>query len=66
MSLYWSVSASFGLIQNVSLKFPTVRRILRIPKTPSESATPFRDIVKILGNRAEKFLELQKERTKGK
>ncbi len=59
MSLYWSASASFGLLQNISLKFPRVRRILGIPKTPSESATPFKDIASIIAGRAAKFLEIQ-------
>ena len=40
-----------------------VRRIIRIPKTSSESATPIRDIVKIMRNRAKNFLELQEDRT---
>ena len=62
MSLYWSISASFGLVQNISLKFPRVRRILGIPKTPLESRTPFRDIVAIIASRAAKFVEIQKEK----
>ncbi|XP_028410881.1 cytochrome c oxidase assembly protein COX18, mitochondrial-like [Dendronephthya gigantea] len=66
MSLYWSASAGFGLLQNISLKFPRVRRILRIPKTPSESAMPFKDIASIIAGRAKKFLEIQRENMKKK
>ena len=61
MSLYWSASAAFGLLQNISLKFPRVRRILGIPETPSESATPFKDMAAIVAGRAKKFLNVQKD-----
>ena len=66
MSLYWGASATFGLLQNISLKFPSVRRILRIPKTPSESTTPFKDMAAIVASRATKFLEVQKDYTRKK
>ncbi|XP_014671250.1 PREDICTED: mitochondrial inner membrane protein COX18-like [Priapulus caudatus] len=45
LSLYWVSSSTFGLAQNVALKFPSVRRACRIPPAPSESQTPFRDMV---------------------
>lgn len=61
MSLYWSVSAGFGLIQNISLKFPRVRRFLGIQKTPSESATPFREMASIISGRTSTFLRIQRE-----
>jgi hypothetical protein len=66
MSLYWSVSASFGLLQNISLKFPRVRRILGIPKTASESAMPFKDMASVIAGRASKFLEVQKDHMRKK
>ena len=66
MSLYWSVSASFGLLQNISLKFPRVRRILGIPKTPSESERPFKNFASIIADRAVKFLEIQKDHKRKK
>lgn len=44
MCLYWTSSSLFGLAQNIVLKIPKVRRAVRIPQAPSESATPFQDM----------------------
>lgn len=44
MCYYWLCSSVFGLTQNIVFKFPAVRRLLRLPCTPSESQTPFRDL----------------------
>ncbi|XP_070187347.1 cytochrome c oxidase assembly protein COX18, mitochondrial-like [Littorina saxatilis] len=44
MCYYWVCSSLFGLGQNVLFKFPSVRRLLRLPRTPSESQTPFTDM----------------------
>ncbi|XP_032228236.1 cytochrome c oxidase assembly protein COX18, mitochondrial isoform X2 [Nematostella vectensis] len=61
MSLYWAVSAGFGVCQNVCLKLPTVRRQLGIPKTPSESKTPFRDLRNIAQAKMDTFLQKQRQ-----
>jgi hypothetical protein len=45
MCYYWVCSSLFGVGQNVLFKVPSVRRLLRIPQTPSESQTPFKDLV---------------------
>lgn len=42
--LYWTTSSCFGLMQNILIKLPKVRRFCRIPITPVESQTPFRDM----------------------
>ena len=47
MSWYWACSVVFGLGQNVFMMLPSVRRAVRIPITPDESQTPFRDMVKV-------------------
>lgn len=60
MSLYWTCSSSYGLAQNLLIKHPTVRRLLNIPKTPSESKQPYNDMISILKNRALKFLQIQR------
>ena len=44
MCYYWVCSSLFGLGQSVMFKMPSVRRLLRLPKTPSESETPFTDM----------------------
>ena len=43
--LYWSVSSFYGLAQNLVLMSPRARRLLRIPWTPAEKVTPYRDII---------------------
>lgn len=60
MSLYWACSSTYGLSQNIILKFPRVRRILNIPKTPSEHEKPIKAMAAILQSRAKRFIELQK------
>ncbi|KAL8619223.1 hypothetical protein ACOMHN_050005 [Nucella lapillus] len=44
MCYYWVCSSVFGLGQTVLFKLPSVRRLVRLPKTPSESQTPFTDM----------------------
>jgi len=61
MSLYWAVSAFFGLTQNIAFKFPAVRRQLGIPKTPSESEHPIRDMRNLARLKGEEFLRIQRE-----
>lgn len=46
MAWYWTCSVLFGLGQNILFQLPSVRRLLRIPITPEESQTPFRDMAK--------------------
>ena len=61
MTLYWAVSAGFGVVQNVAIKFPAVRRTLGIPVTPSESKTPFQDLAAIMSVKAAEFVRMQRE-----
>eukprot|EP00058_Branchiostoma_floridae_P016401 XP_002601889.1 hypothetical protein BRAFLDRAFT_86367 [Branchiostoma floridae] len=44
MSLYWTSSSAVGLAQNILLKLPWLRQACRIPPTPRDSPTPFRDM----------------------
>lgn len=60
MSLYWASSSVFGLLQNMTLKVPWVRRSLHIPKTPSEHRQPFQAILQAWRQRAETFLQHQR------
>ncbi|XP_078366701.1 cytochrome c oxidase assembly protein COX18, mitochondrial-like isoform X2 [Oculina patagonica] len=61
MCLYWSVSAFFGLAQNIAFKFPTVRRQLGIPKTSSESQRPIHDLKNLLQLKGQEFIRIQRE-----
>ncbi|XP_023238576.1 mitochondrial inner membrane protein COX18-like [Centruroides sculpturatus] len=51
ITLYWLQSSLFGLAQNLFLQVPRVRRMFRIPRTPSESQTPFQDMAEELKNK---------------
>lgn len=44
LSYYWLLSASYGLGQNVALRYPRVRRLFSIPVVPSESHQPIADM----------------------
>ncbi|XP_040442512.1 cytochrome c oxidase assembly protein COX18, mitochondrial isoform X1 [Falco naumanni] len=48
MSLYWLSSSFVGLSHNLLLRSPTFRRLCCIPRTKSDSDTPYRDIVSAL------------------
>ncbi|NWU65504.1 COX18 protein, partial [Pterocles burchelli] len=48
MALYWLSSSCVGLSHNLLLRSPTFRRLCCIPRTKSESDTPYRDIVAAL------------------
>lgn len=61
MCLYWAVSAFFGLAQNITFKFPAVRRLLGIPKTPNESQHPVQDLKNLLQLKGEEFVKIQRE-----
>ncbi|KAM4053882.1 cytochrome c oxidase assembly protein COX18, mitochondrial isoform 2-T2 [Anomaloglossus baeobatrachus] len=45
MALYWVSSSSVGLVHNLLLRSPAVRRLLRIPQTKSDSDTPYKDLL---------------------
>lgn len=61
MSLYWATSSSYGLIQNLLLMQPPVRRALGIPRAPSESVTPLKDKMEILRLRLSQLMEIQRK-----
>ncbi|KAI8436888.1 hypothetical protein MSG28_010330 [Choristoneura fumiferana] len=51
MCLYWVTSSSFGIVQNLCLLSPSLRRKLRIPEAPSELEQPYshmKDEVRLL------------------
>jgi inner membrane protein COX18 len=60
MCLYWAASAGYGVGQNLMMKFPKVRRNLGIPKTPSESKQPFKDLKKLLDIKMDSFIKKQR------
>ncbi|NXU52267.1 COX18 protein, partial [Turnix velox] len=48
MALYWLSSSFVGLSHNLLLRLPTFRRLCCIPRTKSDSDTPYRDLVSAL------------------
>ncbi|NXW83710.1 COX18 protein, partial [Alopecoenas beccarii] len=50
MALYWFSSSFVGLSHNLLLCSPTFRRLCFIPRTKSDSETPYRDIVSAFTN----------------
>lgn len=61
MSLYWAVSAGYGVGQNLLMKLPKMRRQLGIPKTPSESKQPFKDLKNLANIKVQNFIERQRQ-----
>ncbi|XP_032863668.2 cytochrome c oxidase assembly protein COX18, mitochondrial [Tyto alba] len=51
MALYWLSSSFMGLSHNLLLRSPTFRRLCCIPRTKSDSDTPYRDIVSALATK---------------
>lgn len=45
LTLYWATSSVFGLVQNVVIISPKVRRFCRIPQTPSELENPYQQVI---------------------
>uniref|UniRef100_A0A663MQJ0 Cytochrome c oxidase assembly factor COX18 n=1 Tax=Athene cunicularia TaxID=194338 RepID=A0A663MQJ0_ATHCN len=48
MALYWLSSSFMGLSHNLLLRSPTFRRLCCIPRTKSDSDTPYKDIASAL------------------
>ncbi|XP_053317616.1 cytochrome c oxidase assembly protein COX18, mitochondrial [Spea bombifrons] len=45
MALYWLSSSCVGLTHNLLLRSPALRRMCRIPRTKSDSDTPYKDLL---------------------
>jgi len=51
LALYWVSSSSFGLIQNLLLLSPKIRRFANIPKVNSEHERPYKHLVEKIRER---------------
>lgn len=58
LSLYWMTSSAYGLLQNLLLLSPSLRRALRIPKSASELESPYVYILSRLKNRQEYIINI--------
>lgn len=56
MCLYWTTSSSIGLMHNLILLSPTLRRKLKIPEAPSEIDRPYQHINEELQQTIKKIL----------
>lgn len=45
LALYWVSSSTFGILQNLFLLSPKVRRMAKIPKVDSEHERPYRFLI---------------------
>lgn len=61
MSLYWMTSSSYGLIQNMVLLSPSVRRKLKVPEAPSEIEQPYNHIKQEISHTLNKLLPKKTE-----
>lgn len=57
MCLYWMTSSSIGLVQNMVLLSPSLRRKLKIPLAPSELEEPYKHIKEELKHSYTKILK---------
>ena len=51
LTVYWVASSSYGLMQNVLLASPQVKRAFGIPKTQSELENPYEHLWSIMKQR---------------
>lgn len=56
MCLYWMTSSSFGLMQNLILLSPSLRRKLRIPEAPSELEDPYGHIKREINSTLQRII----------
>jgi inner membrane protein COX18 len=49
--LYWTTSSAFGLLQNLILISPKMKRVCKIPQTPSELKQPYQHLILGIKNR---------------
>ncbi|XP_045516632.1 cytochrome c oxidase assembly protein COX18, mitochondrial [Pieris brassicae] len=58
LCLYWVTSSIFGLIQNLCLLSPSLRRKLRIPLVPSELEDPYRHLKQEISFKLKNILKI--------
>ncbi|XP_053609197.1 cytochrome c oxidase assembly protein COX18, mitochondrial-like isoform X3 [Plodia interpunctella] len=61
MCLYWMTSSGFGLLQNLCLLSPSIRRKLGIPEAPSEIEEPYNHIKDEIKNTVSKIISKKTE-----
>lgn len=54
VSLYWATSGLMGVLINLVLLHPPVRRMVRIPRIPAEHSDPYNNLLQKIVSR--KFL----------
>ncbi|KAJ8979576.1 hypothetical protein NQ317_019151 [Molorchus minor] len=58
--LYWTTSSTYGLLQNLLLLSPRIKRICGIPKTATELQHPYKHIAEGLRNKLKSITGLIK------
>ncbi|XP_047118879.1 cytochrome c oxidase assembly protein COX18, mitochondrial isoform X1 [Schistocerca piceifrons] len=55
LTVYWVTSSFYGLVQNIVLMSPRVKKFFRIPETPSQLKHPYMHIYKRLREKVDKL-----------
>ncbi|PNF30632.1 Mitochondrial inner membrane protein COX18 [Cryptotermes secundus] len=64
LNLYWVTSSAYGLVQNLVLLSPRVKRFGHIPETPSQLSNPYKHIASEIKLRANRLPAWWKSRAK--
>ncbi|KAJ9578456.1 hypothetical protein L9F63_005326 [Diploptera punctata] len=64
LNLYWVTSSTYGLIQNLVLLSPKIKKLTKIPETPSQLENPYKHIAAEIRNRAARIPTFWKSRVK--
>lgn len=64
LALYWVTSSTYGLIQNLVLLSPKIKKLTKIPETPSQLENPYRHIATEIRSRASRIPAFWKSQAK--
>ncbi|XP_069680104.1 cytochrome c oxidase assembly protein COX18, mitochondrial isoform X2 [Periplaneta americana] len=64
LNLYWVTSSTYGLMQNLVLLSPRVKKLSHIPETPSQLENPYQHIASVIRERAARIPFWRKTDTK--
>lgn len=66
LTVYWMTSSVYGLVQNLILMSPRVKKFFRVPETPSQQKHPYIHIYTRLREKVDKLFAFQKFASKEK
>ena len=60
VSCYWATSGLTAIAVNLTLLSPKVQNLVRIPRLPEDSDTPYKDVLNNMKTRAKKIFRLER------